>query len=86
MLKPTNKRILIEPLSEKESTVGGLIVPEKFQDKPSEGIVVALPDNNVIDVKIGDRVFVNRWDGTEIKMGTKLYKMVQPNEVLAVIG
>lgn len=89
---PIGDKVLVEPIIEKESTVGGIIVPQTAQDTPSEGIVVALGTGEQVkgrrtefEVKIGDRVFFSRFEGTQVKIGSKLYKMLKANEILAII-
>lgn len=87
MLKftPTKGRVLVEPIAPKETIVGGIVVPSNATDKPTEGIVVALPKNNKSEVKIGDRVVFNRFTGIDVKIGKALCKMLEPNELLAIV-
>lgn len=87
MLKftPTKGRVLVEPIVPTETTVGGIVVPSNATDKPTEGIVVALSQNNKAEVKIGDRVVFNRFTGIDVKIGKALCKMLEPNELLAIV-
>lgn len=82
---PTKGRVLVEPIVPKETTVGGIVVPANATDKPTEGVVVALPQNNKVEVKIGDRVIFNRFTGIDVKIGKALCKMLEPKELLAII-
>lgn len=93
LIKPIGDKVLVEPLVEKESIVRGIVVPERAQDKPAEGIVVQLGTGATnrkgrrteFEVRIGDRVFFSRFEGTEVKIGNRMYKMLASNEILAVI-
>ena len=84
--KPTMGRVLIEPILEKQATIGGIHIPEAYQEnKASEGTVVSLPQESTTEVKLGDRVLFNRFNGQEMKSGNKLFKLIDQNEILAII-
>ena len=41
-LKPLGDRVLVEPVEEKETKKGGIIIPDSAKEKPTEAVVVAL--------------------------------------------
>ena len=92
-LKPLGDRVLVEPAEEKETKKGGIIIPDTAKEKPTEGIVVALgtgktdEDGKKIPFKVkkGDRVLVSKYGGTEIKLDGKEYKILNSDDILAVI-
>jgi len=92
-VKPLGDRILVEPVEEKEVKKGGIIIPDSAKEKPTEGIVVALgtgkTDDNgkklPFEVKVKDRVLVSKYGGTEIKLDGKEYKILNSDDILAVI-
>jgi len=92
-LKPLGDRVLVEPAEEKETKKGGIIIPDSAKEKPTEGIIVALGTGKVDDdgkkvpfeVKKGDRVLVSKYGGTEIKLDGKEYKILNSDDILAVI-
>jgi len=92
-VKPLGDRVLVEPAEEKEMKKGGIIIPDTAKEKPTEGIVVALgtgkTDDNgkkiPFEVKKGDRVLVSKYGGTEIKLDGKDYKIMNSDDILAVI-
>jgi chaperonin GroES len=92
-LKPLGDRILVEPVEEKEVKKGGIIIPDTAKEKPTEGIVRALgtgkTDDNgkkiPFEVKVGDRVLVSKYGGTEIKLDGKEYKILNSDDILGVI-
>jgi chaperonin GroES len=92
-VKPLGDRVLVEPAEEKEVKKGGIIIPDAAKEKPMESIVVALgtgkTDDNgkkvPFEVKKGDRVLVSKYGGTEIKIDGKEYKILNADDILAVI-
>ncbi len=92
-LKPLDGRVLVEPLEERERVEGGIIIPETALEKPSEGRVVALgtgkrdeKGNKVpFEVKPGDRVLLSKYGGTEIELEEKKYKVLDADDILAVV-
>lgn len=65
MLQPLKNRIIIERDPVKESTSGGLVIPEAAQDKEISGTVIAIgPD--VKDIVVGNKVLFGRHDGVDI--------------------
>ena len=92
-VKPIGDRILVEAVEEKEVKRGGIVIPDTAKEKPMESLVVALgsgkTDDNgkkvPFDFKRGDRVLVNKYGGTEIKLAGKEYKILSSDDVLAVL-
>jgi len=92
-LKPLGDRVLVEPVEEKETKKGGIIIPDTAKEKPTEGLVVALgtgkTDDNgkkvPFEVKKGDRVLISKYGGTEIKLDGKEFKILNSDDILAVV-
>jgi chaperonin GroES len=94
-VRPVGDRILVEPVEEKENKgkKGGIIIPDTAKEKPMESVVVAVGTGKTgddgkkvpIEVKKGDRVLANKYGGTEIKLDGKEYRILNSDDVLAVI-
>ena len=92
-VKPIGDRLLVEAVEEKETKKGGIIIPDSAKEKPMESIIIALgtgkTDDNgkkvPFEVKKGDRVLVSKYGGTEIKLDGKEYKILNADDILAVI-
>ena len=92
-VRPLGDRILVEAIEEKEVRKGGIIIPDSAKEKPMESKVVALgtgkTDDNgkkvPFEVKVGDRVLVSKYGGTEIKLDGKEYKILNADDILAVV-
>lgn len=93
-VKPLGDRVLVEAVEEQEQKKGGIIIPDAHKEKPQESKVVALgtgkkdDDGNAIsfDVKVGDLVLTSKYGGTDIKIDGKEYKILNSDDILAVIG
>src|SRR5437867_9719827 len=92
-LKPLGDRVLVEPVEEKEVKKGGIIIPDSAKEKPMESVIVALgtgkTDDNgkkvPFEVKKGDRVLVSKYGGTEIKLNGTEYKILNSDDILAMV-
>ena len=93
-VKPLGDRVLVEAAEEKEVKKGGIIIPDSAKEKPQEAIIIALGTGKVDDdgkkvpfeVKKGDRVLVSKYGGTEIKINDKEYKILNSDDILAILG
>jgi chaperonin GroES len=93
-LKPLGDRVLVEPVEEKETKKGGIIIPDTAKEKPTEGVIRALGTGKTDDsgkkvpfeVKVGDRVLVSKYGGTEIKLDGKEYKILSSDDLLGVVN
>src|SRR5215471_7570175 len=92
-VKPLGDRVLVEPQEEKETQKGGIIIPDSAKQKPTEAVIRALGTGKVDDntkrqpfeVKVGDRVLVSKYGGTEIKLDGKEYKLLNGDDILAIL-
>jgi chaperonin GroES len=93
-VRPLGDRILVEAIEEKDNkSKSGIIIPDSAKEKPMESMVVALgtgkTDDNgkkiPFEVKKGNRVLVNKYGGTEIKLDGKEYKILNADDILAII-
>lgn len=92
-VKPLGDRVLVEPVEEKEVKKGGIIIPDSAKEKPTEGVIRALGTGRKNDegkvqpfeVKVGDRVLISKYGGTEIKVDGREYKLLNADDILAII-
>ena len=93
-VKPLGDRVLVEAVEEKETKKGGIIIPDSAKEKPTEATVRALgtgkTDDNgkkvPFEVKVGDRILISKYGGTEIKIEGKEYKLLNSDDILAIIN
>jgi chaperonin GroES len=92
-IRPLYDRIMVKRIEEKETVMGGIIIPDTAKEKPQEGEVVAvgqgkrLDDGKLVplDVKVGDRILFGKYSGSEIKLDAEEYLIMREDEVLGVI-
>ena len=92
-IKPLGDHVLVEPAEEKEVKKGGIIIPDTAKEKPTEGIVRAVGPGKKdddgksipIEVKEGDRVLITKYGGTEVKLDSKEYKILNSDDLLAIV-
>ena len=93
-VKPLGDRILVESIEEKEVKKGGIIIPDTAKEKPQEGTVVALGTGKLDDsgkkvefnVKVGDKVLISKYGGTEIKIDGDNYLIMREDDILGILG
>jgi chaperonin GroES len=93
-VKPLSDHVVIKPLEAEEKTAGGILLPDTAKEKSTRGEVIAvgsgrlMPNGRVVKpaVSAGDIVLYSKYAGSEIKIDGKELKIVQENEILAIIG
>ena len=92
--RPLHDRVLIKVLDSEAKTAGGIIIPDTAKEKPQEGEVVAVgpgaktEEGKLIpmDVKVGDKVLLGKWSGTEIKIDSKEYSIMKESDIMGISG
>ena len=91
---PIGDRVLVEPLDEKETVKGGIIIPDTAKEKPQEGKIAAVGTGKHDDngkkiefvVKVGDKVLFSKYGGTEIKVDDQSYLIMREDDILGVLA
>ena len=92
-VKPLGDRVLLQRIEEAEEIKGGIIIPDTAKEKPQEAKVIALGTGALdkdgkkvaFNVKVGDKVLVGKYAGTEVKLDEVIYLLLREEEILAVI-
>lgn len=82
-IQPMGARVLIQPLEQEGKTSSGLFLPDTAKEKPQTGLVVAVGDDEEIKLKVNDRVLFAKYTGTEFKMDSQEYLLMECSDVLA---
>ena len=91
-IRPLFDRIVIEPVDTEEKTKSGIVLLAKDQEKPQMAKVVAVgPGGNVdgkdvvMELKVGDKVLLAKYSGTEVKIDDKEYTIIRQSDILAIV-
>ena len=92
-IKPIGDRVLVKHTEESEQVRGGIIIPDSAKEKPQEAEVIALgtgkkdEDGKVqaFEVKVGDRVLIGKYGGTEVKIDDQKYTLVREDDILGIL-
>jgi chaperonin GroES len=92
-ITPLYDRILVTRLEDKETTSGGIIIPDTAKEKTQYGEVVSVGDGRVdsegkvkpLAVKKGNKVLFGKYSGTEITFDGQEYLILKEDEVLGII-
>lgn len=91
-IKPLFDKVVVEAVKAEEKSKGGIILTAAAQEKPATCLVVAVGPGGVIDgkevamqVKVGDKVLLSKYSGTEVKLDGKEYTIIRQSDILAVV-
>lgn len=93
-IQPLHDNVVVKPLSEKDVTASGIVLPESVnKEKPMEGEVVAVGtgkrmDNGTIasmSVKVGDKVLFTKYAPDEVEIDGEDYLVIGEDKILAII-
>ena len=91
-IKPLADRVVVKMTEAEEVSKGGIILAAASQEKPSVAEVVAVGQGGVVDgheikmeLKVGDKVLLSKYSGTEVKLDGVEYTIVRQSDVLAVV-
>jgi chaperonin GroES len=91
-IKPLADRVVLRFVEAEDTTKSGIILAGAAKEKPQVAEVVAVGPGGIVDgkevamyVKVGDKVLITRYGGTEVKLDGVEYTIVRQNDILAVV-
>lgn len=91
-LKPLADRVVVKMVEAEETTKSGIILTASAQEKPQVAEVVAVGPGGLVDgkevemtVKVGDKVVVSKYAGTEVKVDGEECTIVRQSDILAIV-
>ncbi|MBE6741383.1 MAG: co-chaperone GroES [Ruminococcaceae bacterium] len=87
-IKPLADRVLLKAVDAQETTESGLILAASAQEKPEISEVIAVgpgTEKNPMTVKVGDKVIISKYSGTQVKLDGVEYTISEIKDVLAVV-
>lgn len=91
-IKPLADRVVIKMTEAEETTKSGIILAGSAKEKPEVAEIVAVGPGGIVDgkevkmeLKVGDRVLISKYAGTEVKLDGTEYTILRQSDVLAII-
>jgi chaperonin GroES len=92
-IRPLHDRILAKRLAEDAKTSGGLFIPDTAKEKPLEARVIAVGSGKVLEngqtqtlsVKVGDKVLIGKYTGSEVKLDGEEHIILREDDILAIL-
>jgi len=91
--RPLHDRVVVRRVDAEEKTVGGIIIPDTAQEKPMEGVVVAVGPGArneqgqivALEVKANDRILFGKWSGTEVKLDGEELVIMKESDIMGIV-
>ena len=91
-LKPLSDRVIVKLIEAEETTKTGILLTATVKEKPQIAEVIAVGPGGIVDgnqvemnVKVGDKVVMNKYSGTEIKLDGEEFIIVRVGDILAIV-
>lgn len=92
-IRPLGDKVLVKRLEARDTTAGGIVLPESAKEKPKRGTVQSIGEGRLLDdgsrkalqVKKGDQVLFSSYAGSEIKVKGEELLVMDENDILAVL-
>ena len=92
-IQPLGDRVLVKQIEEKEQVRGGIIIPDAAKEKSQEAEVVAIGSGKLasdgkrvaFEVKVGDKVLMSKYGGTEVAVGDEKYLLLREEDIVAIL-
>lgn len=93
-IKPLKDNIVVQRIEEEdEKKVGSIIIPDTAKEKPLTAKVIAVGSGKTLkdgkkvplEVKVGDKVLVGKYSGSEVKVDGDELLILREDEVLGIV-
>lgn len=87
-IKPLADRVVIKMLEAEETTKSGIVLPGSAKEKPQVAEVKAVgpgTEEVKMEVKVGDKVLISKYAGTEVKIDGEEYTIVKQGDILTIV-
>ena len=86
--------MLVKRLDAEAVSAGGIVLPDTAKEKPQEAEVLSLgtggkdEDGKPIDftVKVGDKVLISKYGGTEVKIDGQEVLIIAESDILGIVA
>ena len=91
-LRPLLDKVVLKKAEAVETTKAGIILPDSAKEKPEVFEIIAVGPGGVVDgkdvvmtLKVGEKVIMGKYSGTQVKLDGVEYTIVSQSDILAVV-
>lgn len=91
-IKPLFDKVVLKTVEAVETTKSGILLTGSAKEKPQMSEVVAVGPGGLVNgnevqmtVKVGDKVIVGKYSGTDVKIDGEEYSIVSQSDILAIV-
>lgn len=95
-IRPLQDRVLVQRVTEREQTEGGIVIPQSAAEKAQQGTVIAVGmgrreplrcgcERIPLDVQVGESVLFGKYAGQDVKVDGQAFLIMREDEILAVV-
>ena len=93
-IKPLGDNIVVKLLKKEETTASGIVLPDTMDEKKkAEGEVMAVGLGKILkngqraqmEVMVGQKILFKKWGGDDVEVDGKEYKIINQEDVLAIL-
>jgi len=92
-ITPLGRRVLVKRSASEEKSAGGIFLPDNAKEKPQEAEVLSLGTGKddegkdvVFTVKVGDKVLISKYGGTEVKLDGDDVLIINETDILGIVA
>jgi chaperonin GroES len=91
-IKPLGDRVLVKMVEGEDTTKSGIVLPGSAKEKPQVAKIMAVGEGGEVDgkkivmvVKVGNKVLLSKYAGTEVKIDGEEYTIIKQSDILAIV-
>ena len=91
-IKPLFDQVVVKMLETEETTKSGIVLPSTAKEKTQVAEVLAVGPGGLVEgketvmqVKVGEKVIIRKYAGTEVKIDDEDVTIVSQKEILAAV-
>ena len=92
MIRPLLDKVVLKMTEAEETTKSGIILAGTAKEKPQIAEVIAVGPGGIVEgkevvmqVSVSDKVIMNKYAGTEVKIEGEEYIIVRQSDILAIV-